>query len=155
MLGAAQKAATLSIALLASYCVWMGFMQVLTDCRLTQKLSKGLKPLCKRLFKTEDKEAAESLSMNLSSNLLGLSGVATPYGMRAAELLEKGKNSAYSHAMLFVIAATSVQLLPNTVISLLTLYGSADPYSIILPTFLASVISTAAGVALVKLLVRG
>jgi len=154
MLGAAQKAATLSLSLLASYCVWMGFMEVLSDCSLTQKISRGLKPLCKRLFKTEDSAAIESLSMNISSNLLGLSGVATPYGMEAARLLENGKNSAYSHAMLFVLAATSLQILPNTAISLLSLGGAANPYSVILPTFLTSVVSTALGIILVKALVR-
>lgn len=154
LLSAAQKAATLSLALLASYCVWMGFMQVLSDCGLTQKISKGLKPLCKKLFKTDDKGAVESLSMNISSNLLGLSGIATPYGMEAAKRLEKGKNAAYSQAMLFVLAATSLQILPNTVISLLSMYGSANPYSVILPTFLTSVLSTAIGIILVKLLVK-
>lgn len=92
--------------------------------------------------------------MNVSANLLGLGGIATPYGMEAAKLLERGKSPAYSHAMLFVLAATSLQILPNTAISLLSMYGSSNPYSVILPTLLTSAFSTALGIILVKLLVK-
>jgi len=155
MLSAAGRAATLSAALLSSYCVWMGFSQVVEDCSLAKKLSVGLKPLCGALFKTKDEEARECISLNLSANLLGLGGMATPYGIRAAGLLGKGKNADYSQAMLFVCAATSFQLLPNTVLSLLSSNGAANPYGIILPCLLTGAFAAAMGILAVKIFVRG
>lgn len=154
MLSAGEKAAMLCVTLLSSYCIWMGFMQVLTDCSLTDKISKKLTPLAKKLFKTDDKAALEAITMNLSANILGLSGIATPYGIQAVSLTEGKPNAYYSQAMLFVISATSLQILPTTVISLLSSYGSANPYDIILPSFITTAFSTALGIALTKLFVR-
>lgn len=129
-------------------------MQVLEDSSLAKKASKGLKPLCGGLFKTKNDEARECLSINIAANILGLGGMATPYGVRAANLLGGEKNADYSLAMLFVIAASSLQILPNTVISLLSDGGAADPYSIILPSIIVGAFSTGVGVLLVKILVR-
>lgn len=154
LLGAGEKASALCLALLASYCIWLGFMQVLADCSLTDKISKGLKPLSKKLFKVDDDETLTVITMNLSANILGLSGIATPYGIKAAQLLEGKENSRYAHAMLFVLSATSLQILPTTVISLLILYGSENAYSIILPSLLTTALSTVIGALLVKLVIR-
>lgn len=155
MLSAAGKAAALSLTLLSSYSVWMGFMQVLEDSSLAKKLSKGLKPVCGALFKTKNDEARECLSINFTANFLGLGGMATPYGIRAAGLLGKEKNAEYSQAALFVAAASSFQLLPNTVISLLSSGGAAEPYGIILPSLITGAVTLIIGLVLVKILVRG
>ena len=56
--------------------------------------------------------------------------------------------------MLFVLNATSVQILPTTVLGLLLSYGAADAYSIILPSLLSTAASTLLGVLGVKLLIR-
>lgn len=154
MLTAGEKAATLCVTLLSSYCIWMGFMQVLSDCSLTDKISKKLAPLAKKLFKTNDKAAIEAIAMNLSANILGLGGIATPYGIKAANLIEGKRNARYSHAMLLVVNASSLQILPTTVISLLSSYGSLNPYGIILPSFITTAFSTALGIILTKLLAR-
>jgi len=154
MLLAAQKAATLSAAMLSSYCVWMGFMQLVEDSSLAKKLSKGLKPLCGALFKTKNDEAKECLSLNLSANFLGLGGMATPYGLRAAGLLKKESGGEYSQAMLFVLAATSFQLLPSSAISLLSSCGADNPYGIILPSLLTGIFATLIGIMSVKIFVR-
>ncbi len=154
LLAAGEKAGTLCVTLLASYSVWLGFMQVMTDCSLTDKFSRLLTPLSKKLFATEDKAALEAITMNLAANILGLGGVATPYGVKAASLLEKQPRARYAHAMLFVVAATSLQLIPTTALSLLTLYGSQNPAFIVLPSLAASALSTLLGVILVKLLVK-
>ena len=49
--------------------------------------------------------------------------------------------------MLLVINATGVQILPTGVLSLRAAAGSAQPGSILLPTLLATAISTMVGVA--------
>lgn len=154
MLTAAGKAAALSLTLLSSYSVWMGFMQVVEDSSLAKKLSRGLKPVCGALFKTKNDEAKECLAINISANFLGLGGMATPYGIRAAGLLGKEKNAEYSLSALFVVAASSFQLLPDTVISLLSSGGADEPYGIILPSLITGAAALAVGLVLVKILVR-
>jgi len=82
-----------------------------------------------------------------------MGGAATPYGIRAATLLDKSKNARYSSSMLFVINATSLQLIPTSVVAFRIAAGSASAADIILPTMLATAFSSVLGVLLVKLFV--
>lgn len=52
--------------------------------------------------------------------------------------------------MLIVINATSIQLLPSTVIGLRAAAGSVSPADIILPTILATMLTSGLGIVLVK-----
>ena len=52
-------------------------------------------------------------------------------------------------AMLFVVNATSVQLVPTTVIGLRASMGSASPADILLPNLLSTFITSVVGIALV------
>ena len=60
----------------------------------------------------------------------------------------------YAFAMFFVINATSVQLIPSSVMGLRTTMGSISPADIILPTILATLLSTVIGVILVRVFCR-
>ena len=75
--------------------------------------SQGAYAVNKKIFKTSNPAALESLAMNMSCNLLGIGGAATPYAVKAIAELEKDKND-WAQKLLFVINATSVQLLPTT-----------------------------------------
>jgi spore maturation protein A len=148
LLDGASKAATTCLALLASYAVWMGLIQVWQDCGIARKVARLVKPAAKRLLKTEDEEALTAVSMNLSVNLLGISGAATPYGIQAANLLDKTENAEFASAMFFVLNATSLQLLPASMVAVRTSFGSANPADIILPTLLTTLFSTLVGIIL-------
>ena len=154
LLDGASKAATTCLALLSSYAVWMGLIQIWEDCGIAQRLSKLVKPVAKKLLKTDDEEALTAVSMNLSVNLLGISGAATPYGIQAANLLDKTDNAEYASAMFFVLNATSLQLLPASVVAVRTSFGSAAPADIILPTLLTTLFSTLLGAMLTALFLR-
>lgn len=106
-----------------------------------------MKPLTKKIFKTENDIALENLAMNLSCNLLGIGGAATPYAVKAIGELEKDKND-FAQKLLFVINATSVQLIPSTVIALRTGAGSAAAFDIFLPSLICTLVSTGVGVIL-------
>lgn len=154
LLEGAGKGATVCLSLVATYSVWLGLMRVWEDSGLARGISKLLKPLSKRLFKTEDEEALQAISMNLSVNLLGISGAATPYGIQAANLLDKTENAEYSSAMLFVLNATSIQLIPTAIIGVRVALHSANPTDVIVPTFLATLLSTVLGVCLTKAFIK-
>ncbi len=153
LLDGAQSSATLCFSLVATYSVWLGLMEVWKKSGVTRKVSRLLAPLSKKLFLTQDKETLDAVSMNLSVNLLGVSGAGTPYGITACKLLDKTENAEYSSAMFFVLNATSLQLIPTSVVGIRTALGSVAPADIILPTFLASASSTVLGFLLVKLLI--
>ena len=154
LLDGATKSATLCLALLASYAAWLGLMQLWEESGVARGISKLLKPLCRKLFRTNDEEALSAIGMNLSTTLLGIGGAATPYGIKAASLLEKNKDAHYSSSMLFVVNATSLQLIPTSVVALRSSAGSASAADIILPTMLATAFSTILGVLLVKLFIK-
>ena len=153
LLSGASKSATLCLSLLASDFVWLGLMEVCKQTGITRKTSKLLKPIAKKLFKTDDSETLDCICMNMSVNLLGISGAATPYGMRGAQLLEKSQNAEYASSMLFVLNATSLQLIPTSIIGVRVALGSIAPTDIVIPTLVTSIFSTAIGVLLTRLLI--
>ena len=154
LLDGASKGALVCVSLVATYSIWLGLMQVWQDSGITRALSKLVKPLAKRLFQTDDNEALEAISMNMSVNLLGISGAATPYGIQSARLLDKTKNAEYSSAMLFVLNATSLQLIPTSIIAVRVSLQSANPTDIVIPTILATLLSTFLGIVLTKLFIK-
>lgn len=99
-------------------------------------------------------KANEYVSMNISANMLGMSGATTPMGIKSIQELEKHENTQYQIAMFFVINATSIQILPTSVLALRTSLGSLSPSDIILPTILATAISSVVGILLVKIFLR-
>ena len=153
MLDGASKSATLCVSLLATYAVWMGLMRVWEDSGVARGVSKLLRPIAKKILKTEDSAAIESACMSFSVNMLGISGAATPYGVKTAQLLDKTPNAEYSSAMFFVLNATSLQILPSSLVAVRVAMGSASPTDIIIPTLLVSLFSTVLGVFLVKLFI--
>ena len=153
LLDGAGKGATVCVSLVATYSVWLGLMHVWEDSGLARALSRLTKPLAKRLFRTEDEETLQVVSMNLSVNILGISGAATPYGIRAAKLFDNSPNAEYSSAMLFVLNATSLQLIPTSIIGVRVAMGSASPNFVIIPTLLASLLTTVLAVTLTRLFI--
>ena len=154
MLEGSSKAAATCLALVATYSVWMGLMRVWEDSGVARGIARLVKPLAKKLLKTEDEEALRAASMNLSVNLLGISGAATPYGVTCAKLLDKTENAEYASAMFFVLNATSLQILPTSLIAVRVSLHSLSPTDIILPTLLTTVFSTLVGVVLTRIFIR-
>lgn len=145
LLGGGEKTATTALTLFCIYAVWMGLSRLAEKSGFSRIAAKGLKPLSRRLFKTENDTALENIAMNLSCNLLGIGGAATPYAVKAIGELEKDKND-FAQKLLFVINATSVQLIPSTVIALRTAAGSGAAFDIFLPSLICTCISTAVAV---------
>ncbi len=153
MLEGVSKSATLCVSLLATYAVWMGLMRVWEDSGVARGVSRLLRPIARKLLKTDNEEAVSSACMSFSVNMLGISGAATPYGVKTAQLLDKTDNAEYSSAMFFVLNATSLQILPSSLVAVRVSLGSASPADIIIPTLLVSVFSTILAATLVRLFI--
>lgn len=154
MLDGASKSATLCVSLLATYAVWMGLMKVWEDSGLARGISRLLKPIAKRVLKTDDPAAIETACMSFSVNMLGISGAATPYGVKTAQLLDKTDDAEYSSAMFFVLNATSLQILPSSLVAVRLAMGSATPNDIIIPTLIVSAFSTLLGACLTRIFIH-
>ncbi len=151
MISASSGALKLCVELVGVYAVWLGILELVDASGLSQKLAKLLKPIIKKLFKIENDEIQRMIAMNMSANMLGLGNASTPMGIKAMKALDDGSGVANTAMiMLIVLNATSIQLLPSTVIGLRASAGSSNPADIILPTLIATIVTTILGIILVK-----
>lgn len=149
MLEASESTLKLCLNLCAIYSVWMGILQVMEDSGINKKLSKLLSPITKKIFGNVDQTTNELLCMNISCNILGMGGAATPLGMKAMQRLDDGSGKANrAMIMLIIFASTSMQILPTTVIGLRITAGSESASNIILPTIFAAILTTVIGIGL-------
>ena len=150
MIGASANALELCIELCAVYAVWLGIIELVEASGLGEKLAKLLRPLIKKIFKVDDLETQKIIALNLSANMLGLGNASTPTGIKAMQRLDDGSGKAtFAMIMLIVVNATSIQLLPTTVIGLRATAGSQSPADIIFPTLLVTFCTTVLGIVLV------
>ena len=81
--------------------------------------------------KTKLPDALDSVTLNLTANLLGLGNATTPAGMDAARRMAAAGGMSDALCLFLVINSSSVQLLPTTVIALRAAAGSAAPDGIL------------------------
>lgn len=152
MISAVNDALKLSLSLMALYTIWLGIINILARTGLNSKLARLLRPVIRLLFGDIPDDAAEYISLNMSANLLGMGNAATPMGVKAMNALDdKSGKATDAMIMLMVINATSIQLLPSTVISLRAAAGSLSAGDILIPTLITSVISATIAVLLAKM----
>lgn len=152
MITGAHGAVELSLNLLALYAFWLGFFSLIEKLGLSRGLEKLLRPVISRLFPSCDTETRKFITMNFSANLLGLGNAATPMAITAINRMDTGSPRASTDMiMLTVISATSLQLLPTTVIGMRATAGSANPADFLFPSLVATVLSTLIGIIGVKI----
>ena len=152
-LSGAEKAVGLSVSLVAVYAVWLGILKIAEQSGVNDFLAKAMKKPVKLLLGNVGEKAGKYAAMNISANLLGMGGVATPMGIIAASEMDKAGNE-YAMNMLFVLAATGIQLLPTNVIALREKAGSVSPSDVILPTLIATALSTGVALAVTAIVFR-
>ena len=154
-LSAAQEAVATALSLAGGFAFFCGMMNILKSAGAVKALSARLAPFLRFLFGGEIPPAAfEYVTLNLTANMLGLSNAATPMGMAAARLLAVNHQAGNALCLFLVINASSVQLLPTTVLSLRAAAGSLMPGAVALPTLAATVISTTVGILACKIAER-
>ena len=150
-----SAAVQLALSIAGMLCLWTGVMEVLRQSGLSEKLSRLLAPILRRLFPqaARDREAMDSISANVSANLLGLGSAATPLGLEAARRLARSSPGTASDSlcMLVVCNTASIQLIPTTVASVRAAEGCQTPFDILPAVWLASALSVGVGIAACKL----
>ena len=154
----AGDAVELCLSMAGMLCLWTGVMEVMRQSGLAGGLSRLLRPVLGRLFPNGAKDGAvmDSLSANVSANLLGLGNAATPLGIQAAKgMSRKSPGVASNELCLLVVCNTaSIQLLPTTVAAVRAAAGCRSPFDILPAVWLASALSVAAGISACRLLAR-
>lgn len=152
MLNSSKEALSLSIELCGVYVVWLGILEIVEASGLSEKIAKLLRPLIKKVFKVNDPITEQLIAMNLSANMLGLGNASTPLAIKAIQKMDTGSSIAsFPMIMLIVVNATSIQLLPTTVIALRENAGSLNSADIILPTLITTIFTTLVAIFLVNL----
>ncbi|MFW5780327.1 MAG: spore maturation protein, partial [Bacillota bacterium] len=85
MLEGVTSGVSLAIKLFAIYAIWLSVLKIIEKSKLDKSLAKKLKKPINFLFKGENEKAYEYLSLNLSANILGMGGAATPTGIKSIE----------------------------------------------------------------------
>ncbi len=148
-LDSCAQAVTTAIGLCGIYCLWLGVFEVADRCKLVEGLANCMHGLNKLLYGRVSQAAERYISLNFASNLLGVGNAATPSAIAAIGETEHTDTLSRSGAMLFVVNATSIQLLPTTVMGLRSSAGSANPADILLPNLLSTALTSVVGVLLV------
>lgn len=147
-------AVELCLSMAGILCLWTGVMEVMRRSGLAEMLSWLLRPILRRLFPSVsgDREIMDSISANVSANLLGLGSAATPMGLEAARRMSQKSPGAASDAlcMMVVCNTASIQLIPTTVAAVRAAQGCAAPFDILPAVWLASALSVCAGILACK-----
>ncbi len=157
MIAGAGEAVSLSLSLMGSYMLWMGLMNVGRQAGCVDALARLADKPLKKLF-PQAGEAVAPITLNLAANFFGAGSAATPFGLEAMKELQKRnahKDAATDNMCMFLsLNSAAIEILPAGVIALRAAAGSEDVYCVVLPTFVASVISFFAAAALCKLFCR-
>jgi spore maturation protein A len=156
----ASSAVQIAIGLVGIMTLWLGMMRVAEAAGLVSLIGRALTPLLRWLFPEvpPGHPAAGAIVLAFAANLLGLNNAATPLGIKAMEELQTlnpDKDTATNPMVTFMAVTTSgVQLIPATIIGVLTAAGSINPTAIIAPTILSTFAGTIAAVTAARLLQR-
>lgn len=140
------------IKMIPLLCLWLGVMKIAEKSGLLTRISSFFSKILHPLF-PELKRGGEAISYiasNMVMNMLGLGNAATPFGLKAFELLQKDnpkKDTATRSMITFLVINTaSVTIIPTTVISFRMLNNSSNPTEIVGACLIATILSCLFGI---------
>ena len=147
LLTSCNIAVKIAFSLIGIMAFWLGIMRIAEKAGIINIIAKILKPITKKIFSDipQNSPAIGDIAMSISANALGLTNAATPIGIKAMqELQEENKNKTVasdSMCMFLGMNTAGFQIIPATVIAILTELGAKNPTDIILPTLIVTTIS--------------
>ncbi len=153
----AKTGAEISIGLVGLMSFWLGIMKIGEKGGMIGIFAKVVGPFFAKLFPEIPKNhpAYGSILMNFSANMLGLDNAATPMGLKAMKELQElnpNKETASNAQIMFlVLNASSLTLLPISIMNYRDQMGAADPSDVFIPILLATFFSTMTGLVITAL----
>ncbi|MGN0658172.1 MAG: nucleoside recognition domain-containing protein [Emergencia sp.] len=150
----AQTGVDIALGLIGIMAFFCGLMKVMEDSGLCEKIGKVLYPVLKWLFPEvpDGHPAYSAIALYFAANILGIGDAATPFGLKAMQELQtlnKTKNIATNaQCMLMAVSTTSITILPTTAIGIRASVQAEGAAEIIVPTIIATTISTVVGITL-------
>ncbi len=148
----AKEAALLCVSLIGAYALWLGVLNIGREAGLVDAIARRMRGIIRRLFPgvPPNGPASGFITLNIVANMLGMGNAATPFGLKAMKELQAinpdKTRATDAMCMFLVINASSVQLLPLTVIALRSTAGSAAPAEIAVTALLATTVTTTVGI---------
>ncbi|MBK9729764.1 MAG: spore maturation protein [Chitinophagaceae bacterium] len=134
-----------------------GLMNLLSDSKATEKMSRFLTPLFSKIFPDLPKAhpAYGYMTMNFAANFLGLDSAATPFGLKAMESMQISnpvkEKATNSQIMFLCLHAAGLTLIPTSIIGYRAAMNAANPADIMLPTIITSFVGTIAALVFVSI----
>ena len=142
----AGKAVEVTLTLLGMMCLWSGVMQVLSDAGIVKRLSRLLSPFLRHIFpKTyQTGEGYEEICATLSANFLGVGNAATPFALCAMKKMQQHnpfpETADSEQITLAVLSTASLTIVPANLLALRRAAGSSDPFCIMIPVWITSLL---------------
>jgi len=156
----AKVAAEISLGLIGLMAFWLGIMKIGEKGGMVQLFAKIVSPFFHKLFPEIPKNhpALGSILMNFSANMLGLDNAATPLGLKAMKELQElnpdKERATNAQIMFLVLNASSLTLIPISIMAYRKEAGAADPADIFIPILIATFFSTIVGLITVAIYQR-
>ncbi len=147
----AKTAAEISLGLIGIMALWLGIMKVGERGGVVRAMAKMVSPFFNKLFPEipKDHPVYGSIMMNYSANMLGLDNAATPLGLKAMDELQElnvSKDTASNAQIMFtVLNASSLTLIPVSIMAYRAQEGAANPSDVFIPILLSTFFSTITG----------
>ena len=142
----AQKAVEVTLTLLGMMCLWSGVMQVLLDAGVVKKMARVFSPFLRHIFPKayQTGEGYEEICATISANFLGIGNAATPFALCAMKKMQKHNPTPDSadneQITLAVLSTASLTIVPANLLALRRAAGSQNPFSIMIPTWITSLL---------------
>ena len=142
----AAKAVEVTLTLLGMMCLWSGVLQVLSDAGIIQKIARVFAPFLRHVFPKAYKtgEGYEEICATLSANFLGVGNAATPFALCAMKKMQghnpHPESADNEQVTLAVLSTASLTLVPANLLALRRAAGSQNPFSIMIPVWITSIL---------------
>ena len=142
----ATKAVDVTLTLLGMMCLWSGVMQVLLDVGIVIKISRIFAPFLRYVFPKayQTSEGYEEICATLSANFLGIGNAATPFALCAMKKMQAHNPHPEAaddeQITLAVLSTASLTLVPANLLALRRAAGSSDPFCIMIPVWITSLL---------------
>lgn len=144
--------------LVGMMCFWSGIFNIFEKSNKINKISKPIFKIIDKIFDKNEinDKAKEYMSMNITTNILGVGNASTINALKAIDELQKvnkDKKKPSNNMTTFVLINTaSIQLIPTSIIALRSMYGSISPSGVVVPVWIVTILSLISGLISIKIL---